>query len=307
MQPARVPEDAVVVGVGADAECSAAIGWAADEAVRRGARLEVVHAYLEPFLIPGAATVGDVPGVADLCHTARAGAQAVLDDAVRAVRERHPGLPVVPHALVGSPASVLLAAAAQAALVAVGDRGRGALHEALFGSVGPLVAAHARCPTALVRGDTGRDGPVVVGVDDVAAADAPLRFAITEAARRDAPVIVMHASDAVCRDGDLRASADLSVREAPPELADAWRGRHFDERLAVHLESAGLPAADIGTVVVAGDDAAAALTRASADAALVVIGAPRPHGIAALRAGPHIRRLMRHAECPVVVVPDRYA
>ncbi|MFI0266636.1 universal stress protein [Streptomyces luteogriseus] len=51
--------------------------------------------------------------------------------------------------------------------------------------------------------------------------------------------------------------------------------------------------------------ARAALLDASADAALLVVGARHPHG----RFGPHVGRVthtvLHHAACPVAVVPER--
>src|SRR5699024_11648616 len=68
----------------------------------------------------------------------------------------------------GAPAA-LVELSEEAALLVVGNRGRGRLRGALLGSVAFEVAAHATCPVCVVRGALrplpSMERPIVVGVD----------------------------------------------------------------------------------------------------------------------------------------------
>jgi nucleotide-binding universal stress UspA family protein len=55
------------------------------------------------------------------------------------------------RAVMGHPAKVLLDAAADAALLVVGSRGRGGFTGMLLGSVSQHVIARAACPVVVVR------------------------------------------------------------------------------------------------------------------------------------------------------------
>ncbi len=55
----------------------------------------------------------------------------------------------------GGSAEALIDAAAGADLLVVGNRGRGAIKEALLGSTSGRVADHAPCPVVIVRAHTG--------------------------------------------------------------------------------------------------------------------------------------------------------
>ncbi len=152
-------EERVVVGVDGSAEADVALDWAADEAARRGARLQVVSVAQEPEL--WAVPYGLAPPLPttplEFPDIARAAAQEALDGLAR----RHPELARSVRAevvgLVGHPAAELVDHAAGAAVLVLGHRGRGTLASAALGSVGLSCVLHARCPVTVVR-------PPVAGV-----------------------------------------------------------------------------------------------------------------------------------------------
>lgn len=134
----------VVVGVDGSPASMEALSWAFDEARRRAARLDVVHAWHLPVLDPYMPSNMDIELFAE-------GARHVLDAAVSAL-PNGPHDPKVEKVLVmGSPANALLGAADGADLVVVGSHGRGAMSELLLGSVSHQVVNRAPCPVVVVR------------------------------------------------------------------------------------------------------------------------------------------------------------
>jgi nucleotide-binding universal stress UspA family protein len=132
----------IVVGIDGSPGAQAALTWAVDEAARRDATLEVVHAWHAPF-VDGYGYAGSAidPVAMEL------GARAVADEAV----EPHRGKVAIDvHVVCGSPASVLVQQAKDADLLVVGSRGRGGFAGLLLGSVSHQVVHHAPCPVVVV-------------------------------------------------------------------------------------------------------------------------------------------------------------
>lgn len=148
---------------------------------------------------------------------------------------------------------------------------------------GQQAAAVDQCPDLL-----GRE--VVVGYDATPAADAAVRWAALEAARLRSALTVVCAVDPGSVDGS---------HVPPPELARigrelARRGAEVAHRAAPD----GIPARVVGAL----GSAAGELVARSASAALLVVGAPRLRGVAAL--GSVSFGVTLHARCPVVLVPE---
>jgi nucleotide-binding universal stress UspA family protein len=141
----------VVVGVDDSKEARSALRWAAEQARLRSAPLKVVHAF-QPHHLAG------VFGIAKLQPDAawRADARRWLADVVREeLGDDVAELELEPHAAQDGPAAAVLAAAAGAALIVVGSRGRGATGSALHGSVSSALLRHAPCPVVVVPNGTG--------------------------------------------------------------------------------------------------------------------------------------------------------
>ena len=133
----------VVVGVDGSEPARRALQWAAEEAERRGADLEVVHAW-QPQLQP----LGLVRAGVDRTSSEAYG-KAVLDAATSALGSR--SLVVDPILVEGPSARRLVELSAGAALLVLGSRGRGGFTGLLLGSVSSQVLHHARCPLVLVH------------------------------------------------------------------------------------------------------------------------------------------------------------
>ena len=137
----------IVVGVDGSRWSKDALRWAAREAQRSGASLQVVMTSEDlgrDMWIPTSP-----PGVDRLAPTRRA-----LSRIVRGVLGEHPTVVVETSVAEGPPGHILVKAAKGAELLVVGNRGRGGFAGALFGSVSLHCVSHAPCPVVVVRGKT---------------------------------------------------------------------------------------------------------------------------------------------------------
>jgi nucleotide-binding universal stress UspA family protein len=135
----------IIVGVDGSAPSVEALRWAVAEATAHAADLVAMVAWEFPFVPSGPGAGFYVGPTADELgdeaerHLAEAVAQVDLGP-VRVTR-------IIEY---GSPARVLLDAAADADLLVVGDRGHGGFAGLLLGSVSQQCATHAVCPTVVV-------------------------------------------------------------------------------------------------------------------------------------------------------------
>jgi nucleotide-binding universal stress UspA family protein len=148
----------IVVGVDGSAGGDAALRWALEEARLRGADLHVVHAFEQPPPPIGVTPIGP-PGpvgevtpdeLADLRRSAAAAAQNVLDDALARTGAGEGGVSVHGSLVQADAATALVESARDAALLVVGSRGHGAVHELILGSVSHTCARTARCPVVVL-------------------------------------------------------------------------------------------------------------------------------------------------------------
>lgn len=142
----------IVVGVDGSAHAAAALTWAAEEAKLRSARLEIVHAWtFVPVATP--ADSGLVPMAwtdnVELLDVTRQAAEDAAAAQVEEVLGPDHGASIA--VVESGPAEAIIAAAADADLVVVGNRGRGNLAAALLGSTSAKVADEAPCPVVVVR------------------------------------------------------------------------------------------------------------------------------------------------------------
>jgi nucleotide-binding universal stress UspA family protein len=144
--PLGVPGGRIVVGMDNSEAARRALRWALDEARRRKAGLDVVHAWRPPYL--GARQF--TPSGMDV-NAIEARAGAVFDRVVDGeVTRQQPG-PVERILVRGGAARAILDTAAGADLVVLGSRGLGGFEGLLLGSVSHQVAHHVRCPLVVVR------------------------------------------------------------------------------------------------------------------------------------------------------------
>ncbi|MDK1348831.1 universal stress protein [Streptomyces sp. 378] len=284
----------VVVGVDGSPSSLAAVEAAAREALLRGARLRVVHAFLWPAMhVPlGSSPLGPPGG------GLRNMAEHLVAEAVARARSAAPEVDVTHAVVTGEPLTVLEAQSRAAELVVVGSRGMGGFVGLLVGSTAVHLAAHGACPVLVVREAGEVSGPVVLGVDGSAAGERAVDFAFAEAALRMAPLVALHAW--TNWNAPLPEPQDPSEPYAnPPGALAAEEERLLFEGLAGHQERH--PDVAVEHRLVRGRTREA-LIEASRSAQLVVVGARGRGGFVGLLLGSVSQALLHHAHCPVAVV-----
>lgn len=272
----------IVVGVDDGSDSATALQWAARAAVTLSRPLTLVYAQFDPYstipadaAIPPAVDLGSEPPDAD----------QVLADAVETVRACAPSVDILTYTEAGNPARLLLEQAKEAAFVVLGNKGASVLSELLLGTVCGTVAARSPCPVIAVCGTGERDcpdhaafdAPIVVGVDGSGIADQAVEFAFSLASAQRAPLRIHR----VLRRPDPDAQLDTEAKLVAHNL------RYPDVSVQVSCTEG---------------DPVTALTEASADAQLLVVGA-RGHGAATgLLTGSVSHALLRKAPCSVAVV-----
>ena len=283
----------IVVGTDGSAPAATAVRWAAEEALRRGAALEVVHAWLPPYpVLPTDLYADDTP--------LQRAAEALVNATVARVRQEVPDLiEVWASAQMEHPAPALLCAAVGAELLVVGSRGRGGFAALVLGSVSERCLTHAPCSVAVVPAAATANlprGRVVVGVDGSPASEEALAWAAREANLRGARLDVVHAwtmTEVTSQYGaPFVGDPDALQRASQALLEDMVEGL-ADER------DGGPPELLLQSVA---GPAAQALMQSAAHAELLVVGARGLGGLRGLLLGSVSRQCAHHAPCPTVVV-----
>ncbi|WP_137991128.1 universal stress protein [Streptomyces vilmorinianum] len=289
--PARPELGNVIVGVDGSPSARTAALWAAAEADRRGRPLHLVHAADTDrrAILANAETIQAVREVARELLSATAGA----------VRERFPGLVVTKELSRQEPVAGLLAAAGRRGTIVVGSRGHGGFAALMLGSVGLGVAARAKVPVIIVRGDsdrpeTGSVTAAVHGASDLGW----LLVAAAEADARKASLRVVSVWNLLTHVGDVATMLD--------DLDEIARQRvHEVKALADHVREV-YPDLIIGHHVETGTSTPGILVEASAHTDLLVMGSEHR----ALGVGPSLGRvahtLLHHSHCPVEIIPPAF-
>jgi nucleotide-binding universal stress UspA family protein len=290
----------IVAGTDGSEESLAAVQWAAVEAVQRRVPLCIVHV-LEHHTGPATQTqtLRHEPhhhGWArhDLPH----GARSALARASRRAAAAAPGVDLRTVVVSGHADQALTAITDQAPLLAIGTRGTGGgdFPGLRIGSVALCLARRARCPVVFTAaGSRPVVREIVTGTDDSGEATAALEFSFREADGRGARLTALYAwehpetgrldgyHDWVLSVGpvDEGAAALLSEQVAP------WRHKYPDVTV---------------TESPVRGHAGRALAFASRSTDLIVVGGRRDPA-SSLGLGPITFAMLRHAQCPVAVIP----
>lgn len=155
VRPPKSPVDSdlpVVAAVDGSRGAAEAIACAAEEAHLRRTDLLLVHVWWTGDLHTARETFEETE------KAARAAARELLDGAAAKARETHPDVPVRTRLIHGlTPADHLVRVSQEAALIAVGSRGRGGFTGLLLGSVSQHLVHHAHCPVLVAHTRKGGD------------------------------------------------------------------------------------------------------------------------------------------------------
>lgn len=289
-----INDKAILVGVDGSHASYKATWWAANYAKHAGLTLQIVCAYSLPSY---AAVSFDATYTAmGDDNAAHSDAQEILSKAKAIADEQ--GVEATTLIVTGDPASVFVELSRNYNLIVIGNRGKGGLAERLLGTTSSSLPAYAYCPIVVVP-YTDDDGnlmhlnntitKVAVGSDESKWGLKALEIAANFAAAWDAELDVISAVPNMKGSDDEGVMAsfkdDLEVRIKPLEEA--------------------LPDLKINKQIVPGP-AVGALTKASYDHDVVVVGSRGRGGFTGLLLGSTSQGLLQHAVGPVYVVPRKY-
>lgn len=282
----------ILVGIDGSPESHAAVRWAAEEAVLRGAPVTLMHV-IAPIVVSWPIEYLEVSYAEwqeDNAQHVIEQAQKTLDAAIGdstppAVRAalRHDGI-----------VTELTDATANATMVVVGSRGLGPIGGTMLGSVSRGLLHHAQCPVIVTKADSVKPpectSPVLLGIDGSPASEAATAFAFDEASRRGVGLVALH------------AWSDVGVF---PILGMDWhkyeeQGHEvLAERLAGWQEH--YPDVHVRRRIVC-DGPARWLIDEARQAQLVVVGSRGRGGIASMLLGSVSTAVAESASTPVIVV-----
>lgn len=289
-----INDKAILVGVDGSHASYKATWWAANYAKHAGLTLQIVCAYSLPSY---AAVSFDATYTAmGDDNAAHSDAQEILSKAKAIADEQ--GVEATTLIVTGDPASVFVELSRNYNLIVIGNRGKGGLAERLLGTTSSSLPAYAYCPIVVVP-YTDDDGnlmhlnntitKVAVGSDESKWGLKALEIAANFAAAWDAELDVISAVPNMKGSDDEGVMAsfkdDLEVRIKPLEEA------HPDLKINKQI----VPGPAVG-----------ALTKASYDHDVVVVGSRGRGGFTGLLLGSTSQGLAAHAVGPVYVVPRKY-
>jgi nucleotide-binding universal stress UspA family protein len=285
----------IVVGVDGSTASERAAQWAAAEAERRRAAVDVVHAWMTPYpLSPPDYFLDPAPFEAQ-------GAE-ILDHAMRSlVASGHVAIDPRPVLVREYPSKALVHVAEGAALLVVGSRGRGGFSGLLLGSVSQNCVHHAPCPVGVIPpGWSGSEhGRVVVGVDGSPPSYGALRWAVDEAVLRNARLDVVNAYNYLEVVMPMLISPGIDC-----EVLEKASTSMLEQMLGSVIPVLG-PRPPAVELIAVHTGAARALLETAIGADLLVVGSRGRGGLRGLLLGSVSQQCVQHAPCPVIVVRER--
>ncbi|WP_303166629.1 universal stress protein [Bifidobacterium dentium] len=285
---------AILVGVDGSHASYKATWWAANYAKHAGLTLQIVCAYSLPSY---AAVSFDATYTAmGDDNAAHSDAQEILSKAKAIADEQ--GVEAATLIVTGDPASVFVELSRNYNLIVIGNRGKGGLAERLLGTTSSSLPAYAYCPIVVVP-YTDDDGNLM-----------HLNNTITKVAvGSDESKWGLKALEIAADFADAWG-AELDVISAVPNMKgseDEGVMASFKEDLDVRIKplEESHPNLTINKQIVPGP-AVGALTKASYDHDVVVVGSRGRGGFTGLLLGSTSQGLLQHAVGPVYVVPRKY-
>lgn len=275
-----------IVGLDGSDTATAALRWATTNAPAHDTKVVAIRAWHLPIALRALMTKRGID-VDRLGLAATAGHET--DDTLASLGDLAIG--VESFTLEGHPAAVLLEHAKLAALLVLGTRGMSELESLVLGSVTRYCTTHSTIPVVVVPPgwEPKVNGEIVVGFDGSEHSRDALRWALEFCLEEQTVRVVVALDVAPWLDEDLTGHRYPDETEAEVTLlTDALDAVDPERRAERHMVLHGPHQA---------------LTDASADAALVVVGA-RGRGLVGPKILGSVSTWMLHQmPCPVVVVP----
>jgi len=290
----------IVVGYDESEGSRRAVRWAAVEAHRRHLVLRIVTAFGPDYIFT-------------TDEECREYTEKVAGEAMSEANGAAPDITVEHQGYRDLPAPVLREESRTADLLVVGSRGRGGFTGLLLGSVSRQCVHRSSCPVVVIRppepddianADAPRAGEaphpdssaaaglrLVVGVDGSPSSNAALLWAADEAESTGAVLEVIHTWEWLTSAGWAVVPSDFD----PGHEAQTVLDRAIEPVRALH------PGIEIAPVVAEGQ-AADLLTKASEEAALLVVGCRGYGEVSGLLLGSVSDYCATHAHCPVLVM-----
>ena len=279
----------LVVGFDGSESSLSAMEWAASQAESRGASVRVISSYsMQPVIDFGPVASGsgvDMTELGALCLDRLRIATTKVFEGRRGVRHDI-------EAVRESPAVALLRAAADADLVVVGSSGAGMITRFLLGSVTGSLLASSPCPVVVVPAESNAPtSRIVVGTDGSVHADHAVRWAVDEADRRGAELVIVHVWKYRYQltIGGIGQADDFTPVDA--ELI-------LDKAVEV---ARSVSAGDVRGELIEGNEADT-LLELSKSADLLVLGSKGRGGFRAMLFGSIANAAATHSSCPTVLV-----
>lgn len=281
-----VQPGSVVVGIDTSTSSMTALDWAADYAHTTHSPIHLVHGFSHdrPDLVFNMGAEPEKLYAAGERVLTRGRNRVHLKDARIDVTTSHPD---------GYPAAALVRASAHAKLVVLGSHGDSMLHISSLGETAHQVAAHAKCPVAVIRKDSDSAyGRITAGVDRSPHSRKALAWAFDEAVRTSRDLRVIH----IWQPDDAK----------DPGLGSAdWQSYMASARSQIEASVASQqelhPSVKVQTELIDGNPTRTLVDK-SHDSDMVVIGARGIGGFEGLTLGRVAVDLLSHASSSVLIM-----
>ncbi len=284
----------LLVGVDGTEGSVEALRWAAHEAARRSCPLQVMTCAVLPVAVE-AGLIGSSSASGSAMDSIVGEYEAVNQRGVNLVRSFGLDIEVGGETVLGAPAYALVGAAQPDDTIVIGATSHPGRLTEVLGSVATVVSHRAHCAVVVVHGTDRKDanvGRIAVGIDGSQCSEEALRWAIEEALRCDAELILVHGWTYPYqgpKTGITEARDDMKLDAMRTLEASARLVRDHAPTLRCHS-------------IISEESPAKAIIDAAKEADMLVVGSRGHGGFSALLLGSVSRTVLQHSPVPVAVI-----